>query len=82
MPHMSSNISSTMFYGSITPELLHTTTRHTLRINDFIPRASDFFFFSRMIAQGKNRATTTKQLKKVFYRYTIVFKKFSKLMRK
>ena len=69
---MSSNISSTMFYGSITPELLHTT-RRTLRINDFIPRASEFFFFSRMIAQGKNRATTTKQLKKVFYRYTIVF---------
>ena len=71
MPHMSDNISSTMFYGSITPELLHTT-RRTLRINDFTPRASDYFF-SRMIAQGKNRATTTKQLKKVFYRYTIVF---------
>lgn len=44
---------------------------HTLRINYFIPRASALF--SRMIAQGKNIATLTIQLKKDFHRYPTVF---------
>ena len=46
MPHMSSNIPSTIFYGFIFSELLRKA-RCTLRINDFIPTASDLF--SRMM---------------------------------
>ena len=34
--------------------------RCTLKINDFIPRS--FNLFSRMMAQGGNKATPTKQL--------------------
>ena len=40
MPHLSSNIPSTVFYGSLFLEHLQIA-RCTLRINDFIPRASD-----------------------------------------
>ena len=36
--------------------------RCTLKINDFIPRS--FNLFSRMMAQGGNKATPTKKLKK------------------
>ena len=54
MPHFSSNIPSTTFYGSVFSEFLRIATC-TLKINDFIPRASDLFL--RMIAQGGNRAT-------------------------
>ena len=35
--------------------------RCTLKINDFIPRS--FNLFSRMMTQGGNKATSTKQLK-------------------
>ena len=62
MPHISSNIPSTIFFGSIFSELL-CIVRCTLRINDFIPKASDLI--SRMIAQGGNRASLTKKLKKI-----------------
>ena len=75
MPHLTSNMSSTIFYGSVFSELLRIA-RCTLIINDFIPRASDLF--SRMIAQDGNRATLTKQLKKVFHHYPTVFQKFGK----
>ena len=46
MLHMSSNIPSTIFYGFIFSELLRKA-RCFLRINDFIPTASDLF--SRMM---------------------------------
>ena len=71
MPHMSSNLPSTIFYGSIFLEAL-CIARCTLRINDFIPRASDLF--SRMMAQGWNRAT----IKKAFQSYSTAFQKFRK----
>ena len=66
MPYLSSNIPSTIFRGSIFSGLLRIA-RYTLRINDFILRASDLF--SRMIVKGGNRAALTKQLKKAFHRY-------------
>ena len=50
--------------------------RCTLRINDFIPRS--FNLFSRMIAQGGNKATPTKKLKKAFRFYPTAFQKFGK----
>ena len=61
MPHMTSSIPSTVFYGSMFLKPLHIA-RLILRISDFIPRASDLF--SRMMAQGGDRATLTKQLSK------------------
>ena len=73
--HLSSNIPSTIFYGSIFSEL-YRIARCTLRIFDFLPRAS--FLFSRMTAQSRNRATLAKELKKVFHRYPNVFQKSGK----
>ena len=58
MPHMLSNILSTILYYSTFSELLRVA-KCTRRINDFIPRTSDLF--SRMIAEGGNRATLTKK---------------------
>ena len=42
MPHMSNNIPSSILYGSTFSELLRIA-KYTLKINDFIPRASDLF---------------------------------------
>ena len=64
MPDMSSNIPSTICYESILSELLRIA-RCSLRINVFLPNAS--YLFSRMMAQGGNTATLTKQQKKYFY---------------
>ena len=72
---MSSKIPSADFYGSIFSKFVRIA-RRTLRINDFIPRASDLF--SR-IAQGGNRATLTKQLEKAFHPYLTVFQLFGKI---
>ena len=55
---MLSSILSTTFYGSVFLDLLRIP-RCTLRINDFIPRASDMS--SRMMTQGGNRETLTKK---------------------
>ena len=50
MPDMSSNILSSFFYGPIFSEFFYIANC-ALRINDFIPRASDLF--SRLIKQLK-----------------------------
>ena len=70
MPHLSSNISSTIFSGSIFSELLWIA-RCPLRTYDFIPWASDLL--SRMIPESGNRAAITKQLKRTFLYYQNVF---------
>ena len=75
MPHLSSNIPSTISSWSIFSELLRMT-RCSLKTKNFIPRASDLL--SKMIVQYGNRATLTKQLKTVFHRYQIFFKKYGK----
>ena len=75
MPHLSSNIPSTISCASIFSELLRMP-RCSLRTKNCIPRASDLF--SRMIVQDGNRATLTKQLKTTFHRYPNVFQKFGK----
>ena len=72
---MSSNIPSTIFYRSIFSELLPTASC-TLRIDDFIPGASDLF--SRMMEQDENSATFSKQLKKPFLCCPTVCQKFDK----
>ena len=75
MPHLSSNIPSTISSGSIFSELLRIA-RCSLRTKNCIPRASDLF--SRMIVQDGNKAALTKQLKTVFHRYPNIFQKFGK----
>ena len=75
MAVLSSNIPSIISSGSIFSELLRIA-RCSLRTNDFILRDSDFF--SKMIAQGGNRAALPKQLKKNFHRYPNVFQKSGK----
>ena len=68
---LSSNISSTISSGSISSELPQIA-RCSLRTDDVIPRDSDLF--SKMIAQGGNRAALPKQLKNTFHCYPHVFK--------
>ena len=58
---MSNNIPSTFFNGPKFSELLRIA-RCLLRINDFIPRASDLF--SRTMSQGENRSTLPKKQKR------------------
>ena len=50
MPHLSSNMPSTILYWSIFSELLRIARCTLNRINDLIPIASDLF--SKMIVQG------------------------------
>ena len=69
---MSSNIPSTISSGSIFSELLRIA-RCSLRTDDVIPRDPDLF--SKMIAQGGNRAALPKQLKENFHRYPNGFQK-------
>ena len=73
MPHLSSNIPSTISSGSMFSELLWIA-RCPLRTYGFIPWASNLL--SRMIAWSGNRAALTKQLKKAFLRCQNVFQKF------
>ena len=75
MPHLSSNLSSTIFSGSIFSELIQIA-RYTIKTDEFMTSPSDLLL--RMIAQGGNRATLTKQLKNVFHRYPTVFQNFGK----
>ena len=79
MLHMSSSISSTIFYACIFSKLL-CIARYTVRIKDFTPTASDLF--PRMTAQVEKRATLTKQLKRSFIFTRMFFKNLVKLMRK
>ena len=66
MPLLSSNVPSIVLLNSIFSELLRIA-RCTLRLNDFILRASELF--SGVMSQGGNRAILTKQLRKDFHRY-------------
>ena len=76
MPHLSTNIPSTISSGPIISELLRMT-RCSLKTKHFLPRASDLL--SRMIVQDGNRATLTKQLKAAFHRYPNIFQKIGKI---
>ena len=75
MPDLSSNIPSTVFYGSVLSEFLRIA-RYTLLYNDFIPKARDLY--QRMITQGGNVKLTGKQISKAFSRHPEAFLKFQK----
>ena len=53
MPYLSSNIPSSMFYGSIFSEFLQIA-RCTLRLTDFVPKVSQLY--ARMVTEGGNKA--------------------------
>ena len=76
MPHLSSNIPSSIFYGSVFSEFLRIA-RCTLIFEDFIPRASELY--SRMRSQGGDSRSILKQIKKALLRYPDVFKKYGKI---
>ena len=75
MNNLSRYIPSTISNGSIFSEFL-CIAKCAIRINDFIPRTSNLF--SRMRAQGGNRATFSKEIKKAFPRYPTFFQKSAK----
>ena len=74
MPQLSSNIPSSIFYGSIFSEFLRIA-RCTLRLEHFIPRASQLY--NRMINQGGKHSTILKQISKAFRRHNDTFIKFN-----
>lgn len=65
MPYLSSNILSTIFYGSIFSEILRIA-RFTLRLTAFMPKVSQLFI--RMRTQGGNKAGILCQTKKALQR--------------
>jgi len=75
MPHIDSNIPSTIFYGAIFSEILRIT-RCTLLFEDLVPKLSELC--KRMITQGATKKFICKQIKKGFNRYPEWFVKFGK----
>ena len=61
MPYLSTNISSSMFYGSMSLELLRIA-RCTIRLAHFVPKVPQLY--DRMITQGGNKASILRQIKK------------------
>ena len=75
MPHLCSNIPSSIFYGSVFSEFLRIA-RCSLLFHDFQDKASSLF--QRMISQGGKHNCLINQLRKAFERYPNTFAKFNK----
>ena len=75
MPYLSSNIPSSIFYGSILSDFLRIA-RCTLRLTNFVPKTSQLY--ARMITQCGNKASILRQIKKAFQRYPETFSKYCK----
>ena len=77
MLKISSNIPSTVFYGSVLSEFIRIATC-TLLFKDFIPKAVELF--QRILTQGGggggNRQLIVKQIKNACQRHPEVFQKF------
>ena len=76
MPQMTSNIPSTVFYGSVLSEFLRIA-RCTLLFEDFIPKANQLF--KRMVTQGGNKSLISRQILKACLRHPAAFLKFNQL---
>ena len=63
MSYLTSNISSSVSYGSVFSEFLGIA-RCTLRPSGFIPRSSELYL--RRVAKKENKNKTSQQIKKVF----------------
>ena len=75
MPHLSSNIPSSIFYSSIYSELLRIA-RCTLYFTDFISKATQLL--NRMSKQGGIHDVMMCQLRKAVGRYPEIFRKYGK----
>ena len=78
MPYLSSNIPSSLFYGSIFSDFLRIV-RCTLRLTDFVLKASQVY--ARVITKGGNKASILRQIKEAFQRYPKPFSKYCKTSR-
>ena len=74
MPQMSSNIPSSVFYGSALPEFLRIASC-TLLFEDFSPKAIELF--KRMLKKGGDKNTLVNQIKKAYHRHQEAFLKFN-----
>lgn len=63
MPYLSSNITSSIFYGSISSEFVRIGLR-TLIITDFVPKT--FQLYNRMVTQDGNKESIQRQIQKAF----------------
>ena len=79
MSHFSSNMPSIIFYELYIFEIF-SNSKCTLRITDFLLRASDLF--SRMRAKDRKRAALTEKLKGLPTSPKCFFKDLVKFMRK
>ena len=61
VPYLSSNIPSSIFYGSMFSEFLRIA-QCTFRLTDFVAKASQLH--ARMVTQGGNKASIPRQIKK------------------
>ena len=75
MPHLSSNIPTSVFYGAIFSEFLRIA-RCTLLLDDFTPRASELY--KRMLTQGATKNKLDAQIVKGCNRYPNEFLKYGK----
>ena len=75
MPHLSSDIPSYIFYGSILSEILRIA-RCTLHFEDFVSRSGALY--RRMVNQGGDKVRIQQQIYKVVQRHPIPFSKFRK----
>ena len=74
MPDLSGSIPSHVFYGSIMSEFLRIA-RCTLRLSDFIPKASALY--TRMMKQGGSQNNVSKQIRKAMIRHPEPFNKYN-----
>ena len=70
MPYLLSNIPLSTFYVSIFSEFLRIA-RCTLRLTDFVPRASQLY--TGMLTQAENKASILRQIKNAFQSYPKYF---------
>ena len=75
MPHLSSNIPASVFYGAVFSEFLRIA-RCTLLLSDFTPRASELY--NRMLSQGATKNKLDAQIVKACNRYPDEFLKYGK----
>ena len=73
MPYLSSNIPSSIFYGSIFSDFLQIAWC-TLRLRDFVSEASQLY--TKMITQLGNKASILRQIKSLFQRYPEIVSKY------
>ena len=73
MPHMESNIPSSIFYSALVGEFLRIA-RSTLRLEDFIPKAKELV--DRMLKQGAQVGAVRRSLNKIICRHDTDFTRF------